>query len=437
MTTLHKLTSALFALAILWMGPLNTAQAQVQVTAASPASAPQGSVSLDVEISGSGFDATAAVQFLVTGTTNPGGITVRKVAVRGSKKIIATIDIADTAVIDKFDVQVALSDGRKGKGTTLFAVVAKVTGDACATPGLDFPAFIYWTDGGNQTTDYFVADSTGACSRRVLSGIRGQLARFSYPVAGTSNVGRIVYLDRDLANNYSIQGVDFDAAGTNISVGPRYTISTAVPAWLDLSPSGQDVYYSFNTSVNGLFTGHIFRINITDQLGTAGTEVYAQTPWATYDISVSADETAIYATQDYLDVSSPPPYPGPVGRRLVRIVLANPNSPEIVTQGLSDYFSAANDSTSVQRFAFAEPMTASGLNCPQLSTGQWTGAGFTVTPLQAFGWSRLTWHNGGLLVNGYTPPNRRGQCAATGMITRVSPTGAITPLVRGLDPDGR
>lgn len=437
MKTLKKIPLFFAALVALTLGPIGLAHAQVKVTSADPAETSQGTASLDVEISGSGFDATATVQFLVTGTTNPGGITVRKVVVRGSKKLVATIDVADTAVIDKFDVQVALSDGRKGKGTTLFAVVAKVTGDACATPGLDFPAFIYWKDGGNQTIDYFVADSTGACSRRVLSGVRGQLARFSYPVAGTTNVGRIAYRDRDLADNYTIQGVDFDVAGTNITVGPRYTISTAVPAWLDLSPSGQDVYYSFNTSVNGLFTGHIFRINIVDQLGTVGTEVYAQTPWATYDISVSADETAIYASQDYLDVSSPPPYPGPVGKRLVRIELANPDAPETVTEGLSDYYVAANDSTSVQRFAFAEPMTASGLNCPQLSIGEWTGAGFTVSPLQAFGWLRLTWYNGSLLVNGYTPPNRRGECASTGMITRVSPTGAVTPLVRGLDPDGR
>ncbi|HSN70757.1 MAG TPA: hypothetical protein VLT59_04580 [Steroidobacteraceae bacterium] len=54
-------------------------------------------MSLDVAISGSAFDSTAQVEFLVTGTTNPGGITVKKVVVRGSKKLIATTDVSDSA----------------------------------------------------------------------------------------------------------------------------------------------------------------------------------------------------------------------------------------------------------------------------------------------------------------------------------------------------
>ena len=58
----------------------------VQVNAAEPSSAPQGMISLDVAVSGSGFDSSATVSFFVTGTTNPGGITVKKVIVNGSEE---------------------------------------------------------------------------------------------------------------------------------------------------------------------------------------------------------------------------------------------------------------------------------------------------------------------------------------------------------------
>ena len=94
----------------------------VQVNSADPSSAPQGTLSLDVAVSGSGFDSSATASFLVTGTTNPGGIAVKNVKFIGSKKLIVTIDVADTASVAQFDIEVRLSGGRKGKGTTLFAV---------------------------------------------------------------------------------------------------------------------------------------------------------------------------------------------------------------------------------------------------------------------------------------------------------------------------
>jgi hypothetical protein len=163
----------------------------VQVTAADPSAAPQGTISLDVTVSGSGFDSSAAVNFYVTGSVNPGGITVKKVAVKGSKQLIATIDIADSAVVDKFDIEVALSGGRKGKGTTLFSVQPKETGKpapeplplpppgSCSgAPGV-FPAFAYaksrvlFNKNGRRSVedgeDLYIADSTGSCSVRLLS----------------------------------------------------------------------------------------------------------------------------------------------------------------------------------------------------------------------------------------------------------------------------
>jgi hypothetical protein len=97
----------------------------VEVNSADPGSAIQGTLNLDVTIAGNGFDNSAAVQFLVTGTTNPGGITVKGVKVRGSKKIIVNVDVLDDAEVAEFDIEVTMSGGRGGKGTTLFKVQSK------------------------------------------------------------------------------------------------------------------------------------------------------------------------------------------------------------------------------------------------------------------------------------------------------------------------
>lgn len=107
------------------LAPGGAALAQVRVTAATPSSAYQGTPSLDVVVTGSGFDASANVQYFVSGTTNPGGITVRNVTYRKSSELVTTIEVADGAVLASFDIQVTLSTGRKGKGTTLFKVQTK------------------------------------------------------------------------------------------------------------------------------------------------------------------------------------------------------------------------------------------------------------------------------------------------------------------------
>ncbi len=129
MKSFNQRSTHIFVLGLLVLAFAGTAQAQdVQVNSANPNSAEQGTVDLNVEIAGTGFDKSAAVEFLVTGTTNPGGITVKKVKVRGSKKIIVTIDVDAGAEVADFDIEVRLSNGRKGKGTTLFKVQQKTTG---------------------------------------------------------------------------------------------------------------------------------------------------------------------------------------------------------------------------------------------------------------------------------------------------------------------
>jgi hypothetical protein len=110
------------------------AAAQIQVTGTNPSAAPQGTINLNVTIAGSGFKKGASAQWFVTGTTNPGGVTVNSTAFNSSSKLTANITVSDTATIANFDVQVT-SAGRTGKGTELFAITTKGTPIGCSTTG--------------------------------------------------------------------------------------------------------------------------------------------------------------------------------------------------------------------------------------------------------------------------------------------------------------
>src|SRR6267154_6450282 len=94
----------------------------ISVTAASPNAAAQGTLNLNVTISGKGFKNGASSSFLVSGTTNPGGIVVHSTSFVNSTTLVANIDVSDTATVSQFDVAINNADGRSGKGSDLFSV---------------------------------------------------------------------------------------------------------------------------------------------------------------------------------------------------------------------------------------------------------------------------------------------------------------------------
>jgi hypothetical protein len=122
------------ALAILLCAPIVTT-AQIQVTSANPSAAPQGSTSLNVTVTGNGFKKGIKAQWFVTGTTNPGGVTVNSTAFNNSGQLTANITIASGAVISGYDIAVTNADGRTGKGTDKFAVTSNGTPIGCYTTG--------------------------------------------------------------------------------------------------------------------------------------------------------------------------------------------------------------------------------------------------------------------------------------------------------------
>jgi hypothetical protein len=100
------------------------AAAQVKVISANPNNTTQGTVNLNVIVAGSGFKRGAKAQWFVSGTTNPGGVTVNSTAFDSSDQLTANITVAADAATGNFDIQVTNADGRTGKGTELFSVIS-------------------------------------------------------------------------------------------------------------------------------------------------------------------------------------------------------------------------------------------------------------------------------------------------------------------------
>jgi hypothetical protein len=125
----------LLLLAGLLLTALPAGAQTITVTSAVPDTTEQGTVDLVVTIGGEGFAKGAKAAFYVTGTTNPGGITVKSTKYKNAKTLEATIDVALDAQTElKFDVQVT-SGTRTGKGTELFKVLVKQTGGDPIPPG--------------------------------------------------------------------------------------------------------------------------------------------------------------------------------------------------------------------------------------------------------------------------------------------------------------
>jgi hypothetical protein len=91
------------------------------VTATSPSFGEQGTASLDVQITGSGFDQGSQAAWDSGGAPYP-RITVNSTKFVSSTQLLANISIAPNAAIQYYDVAVATSTGKKGIGTELFTV---------------------------------------------------------------------------------------------------------------------------------------------------------------------------------------------------------------------------------------------------------------------------------------------------------------------------
>jgi hypothetical protein len=428
MNAFQKSRFSIFSVMLWALMPLGAAQAQVAVTSADPPSAPQGTISLDVTINGSGFDSSAAVSFLVTGTTDPGGITVKKVVTRGSKKLIATIDVADTAVVNKFDIEVTLSGGRKGKGTSLFAVLLKPNNDPCAIAGLDFPAFAFWRQSGTSAAEFLVADSTGKCVRSVHKSATGTgpTIQFSYPVGGAPNRGRLAWNEYDSESGPTVVGMDFtvDIATRQLTVFPKTIIHAGTGGYITLSKNGNALYTITYPIPEKTVIFKYALSSVGAPLGPPATVFEAPEDVSVGSISVNGADTVMFADWH--------PAPGP--RQLVWIPLDGSNSYYVIDSHAEQReFSPAAHPT-LDLVVHQDPIPAG--SCDPLVIKEIGGATVPYTLQPAFGMSP-TWMNGMVLADGRVWVKNRG-CRHSGTIMQLNPnTGVQTAVTDGYGPDGK
>ncbi len=207
-----------------------TAAAQkITVTAATPASGEQGTTSLVVKISGKNFAPGAQSQFFKSGTTDPSGITVHGTQFVSATEVDATIEIADTASLALFDIQVTAAS-RSGKGSDLFQVIQKTVHSGCTLKPLD-PAHFQMVQALNQAVNgqplYKTDFGTGLAARRVTLTYAAGSRDVVLLAAGTNTVtpGKIEVFFVDPTTGAVLDGTALVPGGP---VQPHVTVVTTV-----------------------------------------------------------------------------------------------------------------------------------------------------------------------------------------------------------------
>jgi hypothetical protein len=464
MKTLKKLTLFLVALFALALGPIGLAHAQVKVTSADPASAIQGTVSLDVTVNGSGFDSTAKAKFFVTGTSETGGITVRKTVVKGTKQIIATIDVADAAVVNKFDIEVTLSSGRKGKGTTLFTVLKKAVAGLDPCVGAEtrgFPALVFgrqMTVSGVNAWYFVAADATGTCERTIVNaGSASHDHNFRYD----PSTGRGVLLGSANAYGHLAATIDvtFDSQGApavQTSAFSTIMVKADVPILPELQGAGWTLQYMSPAAISPdgsriVFSGWYIHPTLGDlnvnwvcpfsfsaaTLDSANCrDVFRRAP----DSGSTQASWGARGDSLYFTVGAQSGF----GTALYRLMLSDGMFSQIWSRGTDimgakaalDPFGHERvvvyewDPTPAHcvRLLVIDADTCVDNNCQILNGGGNPGRSLTWLP------------DGRVAAEGQTVPNRKGQCSAAGSIVTFDSndtTGTSTTLISiGTQPDG-
>ncbi len=218
---LFSCTTVLLAVAGI-LAAASTAVAQnVSVTAASPPSGAQDTVSLVVKITGKNFAPGARSEFFKSGTTDPAGVTVRGTQFVSSTEVDATVDIAATAAITSFDIKVTNASGRSGKGGDLFNVVQKTSQQDCdaGTYKLTPTPIVLATAPGNATCGYGASgalDCTFGSGGLVATAVRPPYG-FGVDLAGQQD-GKLVALVKayppDTTTAYEIYVLRYNADGS-------------------------------------------------------------------------------------------------------------------------------------------------------------------------------------------------------------------------------
>ena len=468
MNTSRKIWLATLSLLLLALAPTGVTWAQVKVTAADPASTTQGTESLDVTITGSGFDSTAKAKFLVTGTTDTGGITVIKTVVKGSRQLVATIDVAGGAAVNKFDIEVTLNSGRKGKGTTLFTVQAAPTDPCIGAESRGFPSLAFTrqaTISGVVTWKTILADATGQCEKVATTysyNTFGSDLSFDYDPASRSGIIVRVGVGSGTTQQATRVSVTFDSSGVPAIQASTY-VTVLSMSDLPIPPDLLTAGWFVSQMASGLISADASAILVAGMLEIATgqqMQIFWTCPFdslslivdkagcrvvylSDYDGSISDYVTASWGARSDAILLVQAVASGP-GMGLYRLTLASGQLEQIWSRGtLWTFAKATLDASLHERVAIYEPDTISlcarvlvidADTCTNDDCQILNGAGHPARGM--FGWMR----DGRVVSEGQTAPNRKGKCSASGSITAFDPndtTGSATTLVTdGYSPHG-
>jgi hypothetical protein len=240
--------SGLFLLMALLSSLAAPAAAQIQVASATPNSTTQGTINLNVTVGGKGFKKGAKAAWFVTGTTNPGGVTVNSTAFVNSTTLVANITVADAATVSSYDVQVQNSDGRIGSGTELFAVQSSSPNPNCTAQSL--PAGINLIG----TLNYVNASGAAAYSPalgKTLRAVPMTLGSRNVTVLAASNSNASpATLEVFFLDPVTGQVLDRTNIGSTTAVQPHITISYSAgsPMTLAVGDANGDGIPDFGTT---------------------------------------------------------------------------------------------------------------------------------------------------------------------------------------------
>jgi probable HAF family extracellular repeat protein len=151
------------------------------VKSATPATAPQN-ITLDVVISGTGFEPGSSAKWLLNGLEDP-RVRTNSTTVLSSTSISANITISADAVPSLYDVAVITPMGKKGIGTEKFTVLAMEQLSA---------------DGGAAARD---VNASGVVAGSITGGCDG----YPLPVVWKNNAVQVLPLPADLCMGWATQ----------------------------------------------------------------------------------------------------------------------------------------------------------------------------------------------------------------------------------------
>lgn len=201
------------------------------VKSAEPDNAPQDTT-LDVAVSGSGFDRGSTAQWAIAAMPSS---KVRTNSTRfvSPKQLVANITIALDADPVLYDIVVTTATGKKGIGTEMFAVRSKGVGHQAPSPELSF----------NRNGAIWVMSRTGTKLFQVSHDtLTGFVAASSWAPGGNGMLGspyRIAYTGQ--GQGWPLRVVDIDTIGGVVTASNDRRVFTSEPpvhfAWSPLGDS--------------------------------------------------------------------------------------------------------------------------------------------------------------------------------------------------------